>query len=199
VSKSLLKGVTMNISFNSTSGVVPTSGSTNPTRTRDADADDVSPPQDSSSASKPGKFLAKLEALKQSDPAAFKKKLEDASQRLSDKAAAETDPEKAQHLLALSARFAEAAKTGDLSALKPPTHRDPPQAPTAQAAAPGAPASPKTFDPADANLDGKVTQAEQAAYDERTKVSKGVRAYREAASQHSSSEHESLLSAALAS
>lgn len=76
------------------------------------------------SLSKPAEMLQKLSALQESDPAKFKEVVGQIAEKL--QAAADSEEGGGSEMLSdLASRFAEAAETGDLSALQPPS-REPP-------------------------------------------------------------------------
>lgn len=128
---------------------------------------------DASSLSGPAELFKKLQALAKSDPAKFKQATQAISDALQTEASQSTDPHEQQMLSNLSAKFAEAAKTGDASGLAPPKGPPPggrpPPPPTSSSSGGG---GTKVYDPADSNQDGTVTQAEQAAYDAKEAAAK---------------------------
>jgi hypothetical protein len=122
-------------------------------------------PSDDTSLSGPAELFKKLKALAQSDPAKFKAAAQDIADTLTDAADQATDPHEKQMLTDLSAKFADAAKTGDASVLEPPKGAPPGGGKGPPPAGGAAGGKTQTFDPADANEDGTVTPVEQAAYD----------------------------------
>ena len=75
---------------------------------------------DSTSISKNGSFMQQLMSLQQSDPEAFKTVSQNIADDLTAEAEAETDPQRAQMLTELAAKFATAAETGEMPDLRPP-------------------------------------------------------------------------------
>ena len=180
--------------------------------------------KESSSVSGPAKFLAELEALKKSDPAAFKEKLDEISQKLTQAAESATDPEAKKMMTDLAAKFTKAGETGDLSGLTPGEGPPPPGAPPGPPPGGGMPpsssldeasgadqasgsststATSTVYEPADTNQDGKVTYKEQQAYDEKMAAlegpSKAVRTYQEQARRQAGETVSALLSSVLES
>jgi len=113
---------------------------------------------DSSSLSGLAELFQKLADLQKSSPSKFQEAMKEIAQKLKDAAAAATDPSEQKALTELADAVTKAAQTGDLSSLEKPS-----AAPGGGGA--GAGSATKTFDPADANQDGVVTEQEQAAYD----------------------------------
>jgi hypothetical protein len=70
-----------------------------------------------------GQMMSKLESLSTSDPDKFKQVTEDISEKLKAAASQATGTD-ADMLNKMADRFAEASKTGDMSALKPPKPAD---------------------------------------------------------------------------
>ena len=140
---------------------------------------------DSISVSGPGAMLNKLKELQQKDPAKFKEAMSTIASKLKEAASAATDPKEQKALNDLSAKFATAGQTGDLSGLAPPKHgkgggghhSDRPPA----GGATGAATSTSATDPADTNGDGKVSDAERQAYAAKSSSS-GAHAYQQGAS-----------------
>ncbi len=62
--------------------------------------------------------MAKLEELQKSDPAKFKAETQRISDELAQKAKEIQDPRKSQRLTAMSEKFAEASRTGDMTSLQ---------------------------------------------------------------------------------
>lgn len=150
-------------------------------------------PGDSVVQSGPATFLAKLEALKQSDPAAFKQTLTDLANQLTERAKTETDPKAKARMTEFAGKLSATAQSGDLSALRPPPGQGRPPPPPPPSGATGA-STAKSLDPADANQDGTVTQAEQQAYDAQQAVAKGVKAYQQLDEATASSAHAAMFS-----
>ncbi len=130
-------------------------------------------------------MLAKLSDLKTSDPEKFQSTMKDMADHMR-QAAKEQGGDAAKFLNALADKVTEAAKTGDLSSLKPPSGPPPAGGPRGAHGPPGAggpgPAGPpgrtegagsshggsatkKSTEAADANGDGKVSTMERIAYD----------------------------------
>jgi hypothetical protein len=123
-------------------------------------------------------MLSKLKDLQSSDPAKFQSTMKDMADHL--RAAAKEQGGKAGEFLnGMADKVTEAAKTGDLSALKPPPggagpmggmhgHGGPPPG-GGGGGGPSGGASEKSTslskDPADANGDGTVSALEKLAYD----------------------------------
>ena len=131
--------------------------------------------------SKQGDLLSRLRDLQDSDPEQFQATMKEMAGKLRAEAK-ESSGDKAKALNDLADKVTEAAETGDLSVLKPPSGgrggRPPggPGGPPPGGAPPGGVAaaeedasstssSSASTSPADANGDGTVTDAEQAAYD----------------------------------
>ena len=74
----------------------------------------------SSTVSKPGELMAKLNQLLQQDPAKFKQVTQQISDELKSQAGSASGPQ-AQFLTKLSDNFAQAATSGSLASLQPPT------------------------------------------------------------------------------
>jgi hypothetical protein len=74
---------------------------------------------DTTAMSSIGKFMTKLSALEQSDPAQAKQVLSTIASKLNDAASTATG-DQATHLKDLAAKFSTAADTGDLSGIQPP-------------------------------------------------------------------------------
>lgn len=151
---------------------------------------------DSSTVSGPAQMLSKLKSLQASDPEKFAKTMADISDKLSQAADAATDPGEKKALSDLAGKFETAGKTGDLSALEPPkggghggpggahgAGKGPPPAGGGAASSASSSKSSDSTDPADANQDGTVTEAERQAYE----ASKGASAYRKMAEGHDAS------------
>jgi hypothetical protein len=151
--------------------------------------DTVQSPEDSSSMSGPAELFKKLEDLSKSDPTKFKEAVDGVSKKLTEAANAAADPNEKQMLNDLAQKFTQAGNTGDVSSLEPPEGGPPAGgappggappggAPPGGAPPGGAPPggasssdsssssnSSKTYDPADANQDGKVSMEERMEYD----------------------------------
>ena len=140
---------------------------------------------DSISVSGRGAMLNKLKELQQKDPAKFKEAMSTIAAKLKDAAGAATDPKEQKALSDLSAKFAAAGQTGDLSGLAAPKHgkggggRHSDRPPAGGAA--GAAASTSASDPADTNGDGTVSDAERQAYAAKQSSSSGAHAYQQGA------------------
>lgn len=135
---------------------------------------------DSSKVSGPAAMMSKLKALQKSDPAKFKEAVTAVSRKLSEEAESATDDKQKSMLSDLAKKFESAGESGDLSALQRP------QGARAAAGAKGGGGGPppggggmkgassssssSSTEPADANADGSVTQAEQLAYDRKQEV-----------------------------
>lgn len=141
--------------------------------------------RDRTSVSGPGAMLSKLKELQDKDPAKFTAAMSDIATKLDDAAKASTDPKEQKALSELSAKFKTAGETGDLSALGPPKHGKggPPAGgpPAGGPPAGGRSSSSTSTDPADANVDGTVSDAERKAYDAK-QASSGAKTYQQAAS-----------------
>jgi hypothetical protein len=127
--------------------------------------------------SREGDMLSHLSELQTSDPEQFQATMKQMSDDLR-AAAKEKGGEEGQRLSAMADKVDKAAKTGDLSELKPPSgkppaggHGGPPPAGGARgasgddASSSSSSSSSSSTDPADANGDGTVTAVEQMAYD----------------------------------
>jgi hypothetical protein len=130
---------------------------------------------DTTSVSGPGALLSKLKGLEASDPAKFKEVMSKISDKLKADASSATDPKEQKALTDLSTKFAAAGQSGDLSQLAPPNggggaggghgkHHHGGGGGGGGSGASGAGAVSAATDPADANKDGTVTDAERAAY-----------------------------------
>lgn len=179
--------------------------STSATSSSSASAMSSAKCSDSTSVSGPGAMLAKLKSLKDSDPAKFAEVMSDISSKLEDAAEASSDPHEKEMMSDLSTKFATAGKTGDLSVLEPPRGRGgagkvggappagpPPGPPPGGAAAKSgsSSSSSESTEPADTNEDGKVSTAEQQAYDAK----RAAAAYDKTASSAMSSKAHDLMS-----
>lgn len=71
--------------------------------------------------SRMGELMSRLQDLENTDPDQAKQVLSNIASKLADKASSSSDP----HLQQLADKFAQAAKTGDLSGLKPQGHPHP--------------------------------------------------------------------------
>jgi hypothetical protein len=118
-------------------------------------------------------MLSKLKELQGSDPAKFQSTMKDMADNLR-ATAKEQGGKAAEFLNGMADKVTEAAKTGDLSALKPPSGgpggmRGPGGPPPGGGGGPSGGASEKSTslskDPADANGDGTVSALEKLAYD----------------------------------
>ena len=76
---------------------------------------------DAAGISQASQFLSKLEQLKQQDPAQFKQVLSQIADKLAAAAQQQGQGADSQFLTQLSDKFRNAAQTGDLSQLQPPT------------------------------------------------------------------------------
>ena len=147
---------------------------------------------DAVSLSGPARSLGRLQELATSDPARFKDVVTQISDRLSTAADSASTPGLRAALGDAAARFGEAATTGDVSSLRPPAGGRPAGPPPG-----GRPSGPppggdtkgdsgKTGgglvaastadaqpDPADANEDGTVTEAERESYAAKKAAAKG--------------------------
>jgi hypothetical protein len=139
---------------------------------------------DSAAVSGPAQMLAKLSELQKSDPAKLKEVATSVASALTTAAGAASDPQESKMLKEIASRFQSVASTGDLSALQPPKG-GPGGRPPAGGRPPGGPppgaaagakkssaSSAKATDPADTNQDGKVSNEEQRAYDEKVAAAK---------------------------
>jgi hypothetical protein len=154
---------------------------------------------DTSTTSGPAAMLSKLKELQASDPAKFKQVMADISAKLKDASQASTDPREQKMLSEVSAKFAKAGATGDLSVLAPPRHGGGGHGkPPAGGAPPGgASSSSKTSaGPADTNSDGKVSAAEQQAYDAKVAAAGSARsAYESGATADGHAKAQAMMSA----
>lgn len=125
--------------------------------------------------SKEGDLLSHLSDLQKSDPEQFQGTMEDMADRLRAESMAKGG-EEGERLAAAADKIDEAAKTGDLSKLKPPPARrggphpgggGPPGGGGAGAVSSSSSSSSTSAEPADTNGDGTVSPAEQLAYDEK--------------------------------
>jgi hypothetical protein len=110
----------MNISATTTvSSLTPTSAASAVAGTVDNQASTQNPAAagDRTQLTPLGELMSQLQDLESSDPAKAKQVLSSISTALSDKAKAGDAPD--SHLQDLADRFAQAAQTGDLSALRP--------------------------------------------------------------------------------
>jgi HSP90 family molecular chaperone len=156
--------------------IVGGSSSTQQTRSTNAVAStalsqalDAAVPADQDSQSGPAALFKKLEALAKSDPAKFKQVTAEMATKVKEAADTATDPHEKKMLTELSQKFTDASTSGDASGLKPPEGGRPPGGPPpggkAGKGGAGGAAEQKQYAAADANKDGTVTLAEQAAYD----------------------------------
>lgn len=145
-------------------------------RTASASKSAAAPPAgDSLSLSGATALSSKLEALSKSDPAKFKKAMDEVATKLTDQANASTDPKEKETLQNLAGEFTKAGETGDVSGLKPQHHSQSGHgggAPPAGGAGAGGASqtsqtsqTSETDDPADTNQDGVVTVTERQAYE----------------------------------
>jgi hypothetical protein len=144
---------------------------------------------DESKMSGPGQIMAKLKDLQQSDPAKFKQVMQAVSESLKEQAQSASDPQEQKALTQVAGQFAQAAQSGDLSALRPQGGQDAHGAPPAggpppatgggKAASSSASTSSasETYEPADTNQDGTVSLQEREAYAAKQAAS-GTQAYR---------------------
>jgi hypothetical protein len=128
---------------------------------------DAAVPADQDSQSGPATLFKKLETLAKTDPTKFKEVTAEMAAKVKEAADTATDPREKQMLTELSQKFTDASTSGDASGLKPPEGGRPPPPPGGKGGKGGAggAAEEKQYAPADANKDGTVTLAEQAAYD----------------------------------
>lgn len=123
--------------------------------------------------------MSKLKALQASDPAKFKEAMSAISKKLTKEADASTDAKQKQVLTDMASKFSTAGQTGDLSGITPPSgasgakgghhgggHGGPPPGGGGVKGASSSSSSSSTTSAgaADTNGDGKVSEAELAAY-----------------------------------
>lgn len=166
------------IASTATQALTPTSSAASTAKAQRSRSS-LPPAKDGASVSGPAQTLNKLQALQKSDPAKFKEVMSAISDKLSSAAQSSTNPAEQKALTDAAARFKSAGDSGDLSALAPQKgggggrakrSSDAPPGGGAQGAPPPKAAAQPSANaavtsPADANGDGKVSAAEQAAYD----------------------------------
>ncbi len=85
----------------------------------DESAGSISSSKDQTTLSSAGQMMGQLFQLSKTDPAKFKTVAQNVSDDLSAQAAKSTDPQQSKMLTDMAAKFSQAAKTGDMSSLKP--------------------------------------------------------------------------------
>lgn len=143
---------------------------------------------DSSKVSGPAAMMNKLKALQKSDPAKFKEAVNAVSRKLSEEAESASDEKQKSMLTDLAKKFESAGQSGDLPALQPAQGAagakggdggrppgggggpPPGGGGGVKGASSSSSSSSSSTEPADANGDGTVTQAEQLAYDRKQEV-----------------------------
>ncbi|MBZ5675303.1 MAG: hypothetical protein LAP61_13755 [Acidobacteriia bacterium] len=108
INSSLLSEIDSYLSTQQTSGSTSTNASN-------------ATPSDRVDFSQVAQLFKELQKLQSTDPAEFKKVLTDAANKLKDAAGQQSDSAVASFLTNLADKFQQAADTGDLSALKPPS------------------------------------------------------------------------------
>ena len=111
ISSSLLSEIDSYLSTQQTSGSTSTNASN-------------ATPSDRVDFSQVAQLFKELQKLQSTDPTEFKKVLADAAKKLKDAAGQQSDSTAAGFLTNLADKFQQAADTGDLSVLKPPTTLD---------------------------------------------------------------------------
>lgn len=176
--------MSISISTNSSVGATSYVRAATATKAAAAVASVTEADQDSSKVSGPAAMMNKLKALQKSDPAKFKEAVNAVSRKLSEEAESASDEKQKSMLTDMAKKFESAGETGDLPALQPAQGAagakggDGGRPPGGGGAPPpgggggvkGASSSSSNTEPADANKDGTVTQAEQLAYDRKQEV-----------------------------
>ncbi|MET0791394.1 MAG: hypothetical protein ABW061_07720 [Polyangiaceae bacterium] len=109
-----------NDSGSAVSALLALKNNTQTAASTDANSASASSAASSSTVSKPGELMAKLSQLLQQDPAKFKQVTQQISDELKSQAADASGPQ-AQFLSKLSDNFAQAASSGSLASLAPPS------------------------------------------------------------------------------
>jgi hypothetical protein len=154
-------------------------------------------PTDAASLSGPAEVLNKLSSLARTDPTKFRQVVDEIAKTLDEAAGATSDPVMKKTLNDMATVFTQAGKTGDLSAVKPPSGPPPGGGQPSGGGPPpgggsppggvsptaGGGSAPKTYAAADTNKDGVVTLEEQVAYDaqqasKKAAANAGVGVYR---------------------
>ena len=107
----------------------------------DRDGDHDGSPQ----ISKAGQSFSQLSSLQSQNPDKFKQLLTDMASKLRDLAANTTDPAEQDKIVQMADRFTQAASTGDVSQLKPPSRHGHHHAAAAAAAGAGSEQDPTTL------------------------------------------------------